>query len=147
MFVDCIQKYIMVNTFGNFKYFSVLVYTMKKISKLFGGLAGFLLTANSVLADNTSGVAGYTSKLGPISSISNDILGWVFACAILSVIISLLAVWILGNIARASNKVSDALKYKDHKTGIIIESFLIVFFLLIFLTYLVPKMQGALGIN
>lgn len=121
---------------------------MKKITKLFGGLAGILLTANSAMADaNTSSVTGYTSKLGPLSSMSNDILGWVFACAILSVILALLIAMILGNVARASNKVSDALKYKDHKTAIIIETFLTIFFLLIFLTYLVPKMQGALGIN
>lgn len=123
---------------------------MKSITrKAFLLILWILLTTSTALAlDSGSGSDGKgpASKLGPLSDIAGDFQTLFFWLAIFVAIISLVAIWVTGNAARAANKVTEALTARKNIEGWVIDAFLVLIGFIVFFGYIVPKLSDLMGV-
>jgi hypothetical protein len=98
-----------------------------------------LLTASTAFAENASSVA---DNLGPASGIANDIMTYTKWGAIIVAIVSLLFLWISGNIARVGAKTNEVLNVRESIKGWFVECIIVILGLLFLFQYIIPKLNG-----
>lgn len=98
-----------------------------------------LLTASTALADDASTVA---KNLGPASGIANDMMTYAKWGAIVIAIISLLVLWISGNIARMGAKANEVLHTRESIKGWFVECIIVILGLVFLFQYVIPKLDG-----
>lgn len=103
--------------------------------------SGVLLQAHTVLAADS-----VASHLGPVAGIAGDIQTYVYYLAIFVCIISLLIIWATGNLARAANKIEEALNARRNKQGWIIDAFIVLVAFVFLFGYVIPKLSALLGV-
>lgn len=98
-----------------------------------------LLTAGTTLATDATSVA---NNLGPASGIANDLVTYVKWAAIIIAIISLLFLWISGNIARVGEKANEVLHVRESIKGWFVECIIVILGLVFLFQYVIPKLDG-----
>ncbi len=102
--------------------------------------AGFiLLTVSTALAEDASTVA---KNLGPASGIANDMMSYAKWGAIVVAIISLLVLWMSGNIARMGAKANEVLHTRENIKGWFVECIIVILGLVFLFQYVIPKLDG-----
>lgn len=97
-----------------------------------------LLTASTAFAEDASSV---TDKLGPASGIANDIMTYAKWGAIAVAIVSLLFLWISGNIARVGAKANEVLHVRESIKGWFAECIIVILGLLFLFQYIIPQLN------
>jgi hypothetical protein len=110
-----------------------------KILILEAGL--ILLTAGTALAADASSIAG---NLGPASGIAEDIMFYAKWGAIVIAIVSLLFLWMSGNIARMGSKTTELLHVRENMKGWFVECIIVILGLLFLFQYVLPKIENLL---
>lgn len=103
--------------------------------------SGLLLQAHSALAADS-----VASHLGPIAGVAGDVQTYVYYLAIFVCIISLLVIWATGNLARAANKVEEAIRARQNKQGWLIDAFIVLVGFIFLFGYVIPKLSALLGV-
>jgi hypothetical protein len=98
-----------------------------------------LLTASTALAADATSVA---NNLGPASGIANDLMTYVKWAAIVIAIVSLLFLWISGNIARVGEKANEVLHVRESIKGWFVECIIVILGLVFLFQYVIPKLDG-----
>ena len=98
-----------------------------------------LLTAGTALAEDATTVA---KNLGPASGIANDMMSYAKWGAIVIAIISLLVIWMSGNIARMGSKANEVLHTRESIKGWFVECIIVILGLVFLFQYVIPKMDG-----
>ena len=110
-----------------------------KVKKFILEAGLILLTASTAFAEDASSV---TDNLGPASGIANDIMTYAKWGAIVVAIVSLLFLWISGNIARVGAKANDVLNVRESIKGWFVECIIVILGLLFLFQYIIPKLNG-----
>jgi hypothetical protein len=98
-----------------------------------------LLTASTALAEDASSVA---KNLGPASGIANDMMTYAKWGAIVVAIISLLVLWMSGNIARMGAKANEVLHTRESIKGWFVECIIVILGLVFLFQYVIPRLDG-----
>ncbi len=106
-----------------------------KAKKFFLETGLILLTASTALAEDASSV---THNLGPASGIANDMMTYAKWGAIVVAIISLLVLWMSGNIARMGAKANEVLHTRESIKGWFVECIIVILGLVFLFQYIVP---------
>jgi hypothetical protein len=109
------------------------------VKKLVLEIALVLLTASSALAEDASSVA---KNLGPASGIASDMMSYAKWGAIVVAVISLLVLWMTGNIARMGAKANEVLHTRESIKGWFIECIIVILGLLFLFQYVIPHLDG-----
>jgi hypothetical protein len=110
-----------------------------KVRKFILEIGLILLTASTALAADASSVA---NNLGPVSDIANDMMNYAKWGAIVIAIISLLVLWMSGNIARMGEKASEVLHIRENIKGWFVECIIVILGLAFLFQYVIPKLDG-----
>ncbi|MGB9928822.1 MAG: hypothetical protein ACPK85_10495 [Methanosarcina sp.] len=111
----------------------------KKITKIFFVSLSILFTANVALgADNSS----VTENLGPASGIAGDVMTFVKWGAVFVAIISILFLWMSGNVARMRERINDVLNARENMKGWFVECIIVIVGLIFLYEYIIPKING-----
>jgi len=100
-----------------------------------------LLTASTAIAEDVSSVA---SNLGPASDIAKYMMFYAKWGAIVIAIISLLFLWMSGNIARMGSKTTELLHVRENMKGWFVECIIVILGLLFIFQYILPKIETIL---
>lgn len=112
---------------------------MNKIRKFVLEVGWILLTASTALgAENYSVV----KNLGPASDIASDMISFAKWGAIFVAIISILFLWMSGNIARMRERINDVLNTRENMKGWFVECIIVILSLAFLFEYVVPKLNG-----
>ena len=112
---------------------------LNSIKKSVLELGSILLTASIALADDASTVA---KNLGPASGIASDMMTYAKWGAIVVAIISLLVLWMSGNIARMGAKANEVLHTRESIKGWFVECIIVILGLVFLFQYVIPKLDG-----
>jgi hypothetical protein len=110
-----------------------------KIRKLILEIGLVLLTASTAVATDASSVA---NNLGPVSGIANDLINYAKWAAIVIAVVSLLFLWMSGNIARAGEKTNEVLHVRENIKGWFVECIIVILGLVFLFQYVIPKLDG-----
>jgi len=110
-----------------------------KIRKFILGVGLILLTVSTALAEDASSVA---NNLGPASGIANDMIAYAKWGAIVIAIISLLVLWMSGNIARMGAKANEVLHTRESIKGWFVECIIVILGLVFLFQYVIPRLNG-----
>jgi hypothetical protein len=111
---------------------------LSKTRKLVLGTGLILLTAGTALGAEASSVA---SNLGPASDIANDLMTYVKWAAIVVAVVSLLFLWISGNIARVGEKTTELLHVRENIKGWFVECIVVILGLVFLFQYVLPRLN------
>lgn len=119
---------------------------MSKTKQFIGSLAGIVFTASNVLgaADNGTGSTAVTSQLGPLSGLASQLLLYSKWIGIFVFILTIIILWITGNIARISNKVNDVLKSRDNLKGTVVEGIFVIIALMVLFGFIIPELNKVI---
>jgi hypothetical protein len=109
------------------------------VKKYILGAGLVLLTASTALAEDASTVA---KNLGPASGIANDLMSYAKWGAIVIAIVSLLVLWMSGNIARMGSKANEVLHTRESIKGWFVECIIVILGLVFLFQYVIPKLDG-----
>jgi hypothetical protein len=109
-----------------------------KVKKFIFEAGLILLTASTAFAEDASSV---TDNLGPASGIANDIMTYAKWGAIAVAIVSLLFLWISGNIARVGAKANEVLHVRESIKGWFAECIIVILGLLFLFQYIIPQLN------
>ena len=98
-----------------------------------------LLTVSTALAEDASSVA---KNLGPASGIATDMMTYAKWGAIVVAIISLLVLWMSGNIARMGAKANEVLHTRESIKGWFVECIIVILGLVFLFQYVIPRLNG-----
>lgn len=98
-----------------------------------------LLTASTALAEDATSVA---KNLGPASGIATDMMSYAKWGAIVIAIVSLLVLWMSGNIARMGSKANEVLHTRESIKGWFVECIIVILGLVFLFQYVIPKLDG-----
>ena len=110
----------------------------RRINKFILEAGLILLTASTAFAEDASSV---TNNLGPASGIANDIMTYAKWGAIAVAIVSLLFLWISGNIARVGAKANEVLHVRESIKGWFAECIIVILGLLFLFQYIIPQLN------
>ena len=110
-----------------------------KVRKLIWETGLILLTASKAFAADASSVA---NNLGPASSIANDMMNYAKWGAIVVAVISLLVLWMSGNIARMGAKANEVLHTRESIKGWFVECIIVILGLVFLFQYVIPRLNG-----
>jgi hypothetical protein len=114
---------------------------LSKARKFFLETGLILLTASTAFAADASSVV---HNLGPASGIANDMMNYAKWGAIVIAVISLLVLWMSGNIARMGSKANEVLHTRESIKGWFVECIIVILGLVFLFQYVVPKLEGMI---
>ena len=116
---------------------------MKMNTKRFlGSLAGIILSAGNALAAATnSSSTDIVGNLGFFSTIAGTIMTYSKYCAFFMAVISLLALWVSGMLAKVSHKVNDAINAQEGLKKWLVEAILVIVAFIILFSWVIPTIN------
>ena len=105
--------------------------------------AGVLLSAGSALAaGNQSSTDVVVGNMGMFSVLAGTIMTYSKYVAFFMAIISLLALWVSGMLAKVSHKVNEAINAKEGVKNWMIEAILVIVAFIILFSWIIPTING-----
>jgi len=105
--------------------------------------AGVLLSADSALAaGNQSSTDVVVGNMGMFSVLAGTIMTYSKYVAFFMAIISLLALWVSGMLAKVSHKVNEAINAKEGVKNWMIEAILVIVAFIILFSWIIPTING-----
>jgi len=105
--------------------------------------AGVLLSAGSALAaGNQSSTDVVVGNMGMFSVLAGTIMTYSKYVAFFMAIISLLALWVSGMLAKVSHKVNEAINAKEGVKNWMIEAVLVIVAFIILFSWIIPTING-----
>jgi heme/copper-type cytochrome/quinol oxidase subunit 2 len=104
--------------------------------------AGVLLSAGIVLAAGSQSSTDVVGNLGMFSTLAGTIMTYSKYVAFFMAIISLLALWVTGMLAKVSHKVNEAINAKEGVKNWMIEAVLVIVAFIILFSWIIPTING-----
>ncbi|MHB8102616.1 MAG: hypothetical protein ACYDEF_10695 [Methanosarcina sp.] len=104
--------------------------------------AGVLLTAGNALAAGNQSSTDVVGNLGMFSTLAGTIMTYSKYVAFFMAIISLLALWVTGMLAKVSHKVNEAINAKEGVKNWMIEAVLVIVAFIILFSWIIPTING-----
>jgi len=104
--------------------------------------AGVLLSAGIVLAAGSQSSTDVVGNLGMFSTLAGTIITYSKYVAFFMAIISLLALWVTGMLAKVSQKVNEAINAKEGVKNWMIEAVLVIVAFIILFSWIIPTING-----
>ena len=104
--------------------------------------AGVLLSAGSALAAGSQSSTDVVGNLGMFSTLAGTIITYSKYVAFFMAIISLLALWVTGMLAKVSHKVNEAINAKEGVKNWMIEAVLVIVAFIILFSWIIPTING-----
>ena len=104
--------------------------------------AGVLLSAGIVLAAGSQSSTDVVGNLGMFSTLAGTIMTYSKYVAFFMAIISLLALWVTGMLAKVSQKVNEAINAKEGVKNWMIEAVLVIVAFIILFSWIIPTING-----
>jgi len=104
--------------------------------------AGVLLTAGNALAAGNGSSTDVVGNLGMFSTLAGTIMTYSKYVAFFMAIISLLALWVTGMLAKVSHKVNEAINAKEGVKNWMIEAVLVIVAFIILFSWIIPTING-----
>jgi len=104
--------------------------------------AGVLLSAGSALAAGSQSSTDVVGNLGMFSTLAGTIMTYSKYVAFFMAIISLLALWVTGMLAKVSHKVNEAINAKEGVKNWMIEAVLVIVAFIILFSWIIPTING-----
>ena len=104
--------------------------------------AGVLLTAGNALAASNQSSTDVVGNLGMFSTLAGTIMTYSKYIAFFMAIISLLALWVTGMLAKISHKVNEAINAKEGVKNWMIEAVLVIVAFIILFSFIIPTING-----
>lgn len=104
--------------------------------------AGVLLSAGSALAAGSQSSTDVVGNLGMFSTLAGTIMTYSKYVAFFMAIISLLALWVTGMLAKVSQKVNEAINAKEGVKNWMIEAVLVIVAFIILFSWIIPTING-----
>jgi len=104
--------------------------------------AGVLLSAGSALAAGSQSSTDVVGNLGMFSTLAGTIITYSKYVAFFMAIISLLALWVTGMLAKVSQKVNEAINAKEGVKNWMIEAVLVIVAFIILFSWIIPTING-----
>ncbi len=101
----------------------------------------FLLGGNALAAGNQSST-DFVGNLGMFSTLAGTIMTYSKYVAFFMAIISLLALWVSGMLAKVSHKVNEAINAKEGVKNWMIEAVLVIVAFIILFSWIIPTING-----
>lgn len=104
--------------------------------------AGVLLSAGNALAASNQSSTDVVGNLGMFSTLAGTIMTYSKYIAFFMAIISLLALWVTGMLAKISHKVNEAINAKEGVKNWMIEAVLVIVAFIILFSWIIPTING-----
>jgi len=104
--------------------------------------AGALLTAGNALAASNQSSTDVVGNLGMFSTLAGTIMTYSKYVAFFIAIISLLALWVTGMLAKGLRKVNEAINAKEGVKNWMIEAVLVIVAFIILFSWIIPTING-----
>jgi heme/copper-type cytochrome/quinol oxidase subunit 2 len=104
--------------------------------------AGVLLSAGNVLAASNQSSTDVVGNLGMFSTLAGTIMTYSKYVAFFMAIISLLALWVTGMLAKISHKVNESINAKEGVKNWMIEAVLVIVAFIILFSWIIPTING-----
>ena len=104
--------------------------------------AGILLSAGNALAAGNTSSTDVVGSLGMFSTLAGTIMTYSKYLAFFMAIISLLALWVTGMLAKISKKVQSAIDAKEGMKNWLIEAVLVIVAFIILFSFVIPTING-----
>ena len=106
--------------------------------------AGILFSAGNALAaaTNNTSTTDVVGSLGMFSTLAGTIMTYSKYVAFFMAIISLLALWVTGMLAKISKKVQGAIDAKEGVKNWMIEAVLVIVAFIILFSFVIPTING-----
>jgi len=104
--------------------------------------AGVLLSAGNVLTAGNQSSTDVVGNLGMFSTLAGTIMTYSRYVAFFMAIISLLALWVTGMLAKVSHKVNEAINAKEGVKNWMIEAVLVIVAFIILFSWIIPTING-----
>lgn len=104
--------------------------------------AGVILTAGNALAAGNGSSTDVVGNLGMFSTLASTIMTYAKYIAFFMAIVSLLALWVTGMLAKISRKVQGAIDSKEGLKNWLIEGVLVVVAFIVLFSFVIPTING-----
>ena len=103
---------------------------------------GVLLSAGNAFAAGNQSSTDVVGNLGMFSTLAGTIMTYSKYVAFFMAIISLLALWVTGMLAKVSHKVNEAINAKEGVKNWMIEAVLVIVAFIILFSWIIPTING-----
>lgn len=103
---------------------------------------GVALSAGNALAASNQSSTDVVGNLGMFSTLAGTIMTYSKYVAFFMAIISLLALWVTGMLAKISHKVNEAINAKEGVKNWMIEAVLVIVAFIILFSFIIPTING-----